>query len=172
MSLVLRYFIFSIAGVAIFFSQSALSSEVVRKEIQIDITTHLGDVRDFKNGDEVSFLISINRSSNVLVLYRSANGHLIQLLPNRIQKRFYLNSGIYLPIPNKNAPYIFKIQPPFGKEVLWVFASDSEFPELEGKERIDGTKNLKDNIKSIRKIIMSLPSEYYGEKSYQLITRP
>ncbi len=139
--------------------------------IEIDITTHLGDVRHFVEGDKLSFLLSLGRDSHVLILYQNAKQQIIQLLPNRNRPEYFLKAGLFISIPEPGAPFIFNIDPPFGKEVLWVFASVEGFPELAGKFRQDGTKKLSGNMDMIRKKLKARSRTAFGEVSYSLYTR-
>ena len=139
--------------------------------IRVDITTHLGDVRNFVEGDKLSFLLSLDRDSHLLVLYQNAKQQIIQLLPNRNRPEYSLKAGMFISIPEPDAPFVFNIEPPFGQEILWAFASAEGFPELAGKYRGDGTKKLSGNMKMIRTKLKASARTAFGEVSYKLYTR-
>ena len=152
---------------------SVYSSELynkTKKVITIDVTTHLGDVKRFIKGDEVSFLISLDRDAHVLLLYQNANKKIVQLLPNKSRQSYYLKAGSFIPVPEAGEKFIFKIEPPYGKEVLWVFAADTPFPDLPGTYRKDGLKKITQSIALIRKELMASSKKVFGEASYGLTT--
>ena len=42
------------------------------KNIDVKITTHLGDRQEFVEGDRISFLLSLERDAHVYLFYRDA----------------------------------------------------------------------------------------------------
>lgn len=142
-----------------------------QKKINIDVTTHLGDVNHFQEGDRLSFLISLNRDAYITVIYKNAKGEIIQLLPNRNQQKTFYKSGLFLSIPDAGSAFSFKIQAPFGRETLWVFASDLPLPELKGHYLDDGLRKLAGKMDSIRKSLAKHPKSAYGEAHLVLFTQ-
>lgn len=139
-------------------------------DIHIDVTTHLGDVHRFYDGDLLSFLVSIDTDAYLAVIYQDAGGNSILLLPNIRQKNNLYKKGIYLSIPEADAGFTFKIQAPFGKERLWVFASVTPMPLLKGKALPNGLMRLSSNIAKIRKRIKASAMTAYGETRLELYT--
>lgn len=133
------------------------------KPINIDITTHLGDVQSFQQGDTISFLLSLDTDAHVLVIYENADGQLVQLLPNKVSQKSIWKAGLFITLPDSDAGFIFKIQPPFGKEKLWAFAMDVSLPDLQGQYLTDGLKQLTINMPGIRKILRGHKKQAYGE---------
>lgn len=142
-----------------------------QKQINIDITTHLGNVRNYREGDKVSFLISLDTDAYVLVLYQNAGGEVIQLLPNKNLKNHFYKAGLFLNLPDPNSAYVFEIQAPFGRETLWAFAADVPLPELSGRYLADGLKKLVVSMASIRKTVAGHPKSAYGEARLLLHTK-
>ena len=136
-----------------------------RNKINIDITTHLGDVRDFQEGDRLSLLMSLDMDAYILVLYQNSTGNLIQLIPNKNQSKTYYNAGVFISLPESDAAFIFEIQPPFGRETLWAFASDKPFPDFKGRYLEDGLKQLSVDIGAIRKKLSENEGYAFGEDS-------
>lgn len=98
--------------------------------IDIGITTHLGDQQRFVRGDEISFLVNLNKDAYLLILYQDANKQLWQLVPNDHSKHNFFKAGEYVTIPNESLPYKFVAAPPFGNETILAFASDQPFPSF------------------------------------------
>jgi len=141
-----------------------------QKKINIDITTHLGDVINFEEGDSVYFLISLDSDAYITVIYQNAEGEIIQLLPNRKQEKYFYKAGIFLALPDTDSAFVFKVQAPFGRETLWVFASDVPLPELKGSYLDDGLRKLAAKMTSVRKRLAAHPKSAYGEASLALHT--
>lgn len=143
-----------------------------RQKIHIDLTTHLGDVTDFKEGDRVSFLVSLDHDAYVVLIYRNAADELIQLFPNKHMQQNFYKAGLFLSVPAGREAFVFDIQPPFGHETLWAFAADTPLPELKGKYLKDGLKKLTSGIETLRKTLLRHAKSAYGEDRLDLHTRP
>jgi hypothetical protein len=100
------------------------------KPINLSITTHLGDEQTFREGDIVSFYVNLEENAYLVIIYQDASGQLNVLLPNALHTNNFFNAGLFIPIPNEQNPFQFRITPPFGKETLWVFASNKPLPGL------------------------------------------
>lgn len=113
-----------------------------KNSINVEITSHLGDEKVFYAGDTINFLVSTDRSAYLLMIYETADGKLIQIFPNRFasQKRYKADS--YFPIPDADSGFQFVISEPFGKEKVWIFASDKKFPDFKGRWLGNGSKLL------------------------------
>ena len=100
------------------------------KPINLSITTHLGDEQNFREGDVVSFYVSLEKDAYLAIVYQDAGGQLSVLLPNPLVADSFFKAGWFIPIPNAQNPFQFRITAPFGKETLLVFASDKPLPSL------------------------------------------
>ncbi|WP_455212142.1 DUF4384 domain-containing protein [Kaarinaea lacus] len=102
-----------------------------KKNIGLSITTHLGDEQTFREGDVVSFFVSLEKDAYLAILYQDSSGELKMILPNALHPDNFFKAGWFIPIPNQQNPFQFRITAPYGKETLWVFASDKPLPALE-----------------------------------------
>jgi len=143
-----------------------------RRKITITITTHLGDHQTFREGDEVSFLLNLDRDAYVLLIYETAAGDLVQIVPNRHEPQAFYPAGLFMPLPDRTAPFRFKIEAPFGEEKIWAFATDIPFPELEEKTMDKGLKLLALNLKVIRNQILSGKVGAFGETVLLIFSKP
>jgi hypothetical protein len=120
---ILKYFAALILSAAVgFITTSALAAD--SRSINLSVTTHLGDTQSFRDGDIVSFYVSLDKDAYLIIIYQDARGQLSVLLPNPLYPDNFFRAGLFVPIPNEHNPFQFRITPPFGKETLWVFASD------------------------------------------------
>jgi hypothetical protein len=112
-----------VTGAAVLFMM-AVAWPAHAKPFNLSVTTHLGDKQSFREGDLVSFYVNLDRDAYLTIVYQDAGGQLSVLLPNTLHPENFFHAGLFIPIPNEQNPFQFRITPPFGKETLWVFASD------------------------------------------------
>lgn len=143
----------------------------IKNTINIEVTTHLGDKQVFRQGDVISFLISLDRDAYVLVIYEDAENNLVQLIPNRYRKSNHYEKGLFIAVPDREEPFEFVVNAPFGKETIWVFASDQAFPEMDGTELENGLIRLSESFPALRSKIRKIKSKhFYGETSTTIST--
>lgn len=131
--------------------------------IILDITTHLGDNQTFMEGDTISFYISLDSDAYLLLIYENASNQLVQIIPNTSKKSNFYKAGLFINIPGKSDDFYFKVQAPFGDEILWAFASDSQFPEIKGNKLSNGLKQLGMDIFTIKSEIFKQNISEFGE---------
>lgn len=162
-----------VVGVFLLSGNIANSKEMPQtKPIAIDITTHLGNVQQFQEGDDLAFLVSLDTDAYLLVIYETVQGELIQLLPNKVLSNSFYKAGLFINLPEPGAGFVFKILPPFGKETLWVFAADVMLPELAGHYLEDGLKKLTVDITTVRERLARVTKSAYGESRMSILTSP
>jgi len=153
------------------FFNFALADTAIKNTIDIEVTTHLGDKQTFQKGDIISFLISLDREAFVLMIYEDAEHNLLQIIPNRFRQSNRYGTGLFMSVPNRDEPFEFVVSPPFGKETIWVFASEQAFPKLPSMELENGLKKLSDSLPDILAKIRVNHSKYlYGEASTAIST--
>ena len=144
------------------------------QRIQLEITTYLGDRQTFVEGDKLSFLVTLNQDAYLLVLYETAEHQLLQLLPHKYSTVRKYSAGYYIPVPDDTARYQFIIAPPFGSERILAFASDREFPLLQGKDLANGLRLLSDSTAQVVQQLRDNTENQerdYGEARMELTTR-
>jgi hypothetical protein len=143
----------------------------INNTIGIEVTTHLGDKQTFQKGDVISFLISLDRDAYVLMIYEDAEHNLLQIIPNRYRQINRYDTGLFISVSNRDEPFEFVVSPPFGKETVWVFASEQSFEELQGMELENGLKKLSASLPDILAKIRANQSKHlYGEASTTIST--
>ena len=140
------------------------------KNIQIEITSYLGDKQVFQRGDELRFLLSLDRDAYLYVLYQTADNQLIQLIPNPNRQNNLFKADIFIEVPDKSAAYQFIVRPPFGHEAVYGFALDTPL-SLEGKPLSNGLKRLDLSINEIKQRVKNSAVHYYGWSHFSLTTR-
>lgn len=151
-----------------------ISPAMAAGQIDVEVTTHLGDKQVYQEGDEVSFLVSINSDAYLLILYQDAEGNLMQLLPNHLIENTKYTQGMFLPIPSAKSPFVFHIQAPYGEETIWVFAADQPFPRLIGTTLENGVTllegKIEENVNYLRQKIEEMDAAY-GEGKATIVTQ-
>ena len=125
------------------------------KPFNLSVTTHLGDTRQFLEGDLVSFYVSLDANAYLTILYQDSGGSVNLLLPNELHADNFFQAGLFIPIPNEQNPFQFRITAPFGRETLWVWASDRPLPGLENQSHlsnaIDAARNSFESLCHLHK---------------------
>lgn len=146
------------------------ASEKSLQPIGIEATTHLGDQQTFRKNDVVSFLLSLERDAYITAIYVDAHNNLYQIIPNAIQQDNFYSANLFIPVPPQNATYNFKVQPPYGEETLWVFASDTNRVQLKGQKLDTGIVKLTQTLEEIRSVIKSSSRQQFDEASVHIKT--
>lgn len=140
------------------------------QSINIDITTHLGDQQTFTENDVIAFLLTLEKDAYVTAVYLDAKGEIFQIIPNQSLSNHFYKAGLFIPIPPQDAEFNFKVRSPFGKETLWVFASDRPDPKLSGKTLKNGLRHLTQTIAEIRATINRQSKYLFGESKLEITT--
>jgi len=129
--LTIRCWLTSLPGLIVLYLSGAVIATEAPPEtaaIHISITTHLGDEQHFREGDEISLLLNLDRDAYVLLVYQDAAGKLIQLFPNRKNDSGRIPAGNFIPFPRRADGLRLVVAPPFGEEQVWAFAAAETFP--------------------------------------------
>jgi len=68
------------------------------------------------------------------VLYRQADGSLVQILPNPYRRDNYFQGGVVYEIPSGPDRFELEVTPPFGEESFIIYAGTGELGSLELEE--------------------------------------
>ena len=152
-------------------NQPVYATDKNNQSINIEVSTHLGDKQRFKVGDKIAFLVSLDKDAHLLMIYQDAENNLIQVIPNQYRKQSFYKEGLFIAIPDRNEPFEFVVNPPFGTEKLWVFASSKKFPVLDGTSLENGLKKLESDLPEILASIRPKNSRIkFGESSTVITT--
>ncbi len=143
--------------------------------LKVEISTNRGDnLPRYHQGEQIRFLIRINRDAWIYIFYLNPNGSALLLYPldnkNQLDTSSHrLQANRLLILPDDGCPYDLKVNEPFGNDQVMVIASEKRIPlpgqELPGwqkaNELLDGLRNqmLRENCG-------------YAEARIELITMP
>ena len=143
------------------------------QSINIEVSTYLGDKQKFKAGDKIAFLVSLDNDAHLLMVYEDAQHNLIQIIPNPYRKNSLYKEGLFIAVPDSKEPFEFLINPPFGEEKLWVFASSKPFPEISGTTLENGLRKLDVKLADMLTTVRPKSKKVlYGESSTVITTEP
>ncbi|MFL0810718.1 MAG: DUF4384 domain-containing protein [Agarilytica sp.] len=68
--------------------------------------------------------MSLSEDAWLYLYYENADGKVYQLIPSILYKNNHVKEGDFIEFPASNAPFEIKISQPFGKEHVWLLASN------------------------------------------------
>lgn len=116
--------------VALYLPGSVIAAETAPETaaVHVTITTHLGDKQHFREGDEISLLLSLDHDAYVLLIYQDASGNLTKLFPVKKNDDGWMQAGDFMTFPRHTDGLRLVVSPPFGEEKIWAFAAADAFP--------------------------------------------
>lgn len=159
-----------VVGLLLVFASSVFGAEP--RQVDVRITTHLGDHQSFVDGDRIAFLLSLDADAYVYLFYRDAALNLMQLLPNERMPNHFFNAGLFMPVPAAQQEFQFTVRPPYGEELIYAIASDNESLIFPGKPLAGGLILLDGGLEKISDRIRSKSKKLFGRGDLRLTTRP
>jgi len=99
----------------------------------------------YKAGERIKLFLKGNKPFYARVLYKQADGSLVQILPNPYRKDNYFQGGVIYEIPSGPDRFELEVTPPFGEESFIVYASTAELGSLE-LEQAGGVYKVRTNL--------------------------
>jgi hypothetical protein len=143
-----------------------LQTESKGEELQVEVWVDRPD-GVYYEGDEIKIFVRANRDCYINLVYYDAEGNAILVFPHKGNWEHKIEGNKIYKVPGD-----FVIKPPFGREILKVFASDKPFPIPKGKTEaglivLDSILDYMSNTRSI-----GLKAGRYAENSIALTTLP
>ena len=143
-----------------------LQTESKGEELQVEVWVDRPD-GVYYEGDEIKIFVRANRDCYINLVYYDAEGNAILVFPHKGNWEHKIEGNKIYKVPGD-----FVIKPPFGREILKVFASDKPLPIPKGKTVaglivLDSIFDYMSNTRSI-----GLKSGRYAENSIALTTLP
>lgn len=91
------------------------------------------DKKEYKQREKIRIYIKGNKPFYARVIYKDADGKMIQLFPNPYRGDSYFNGGTIYEIPSGEDRFELEVSPPFGSENIIVYASSSQIGDLDLK---------------------------------------
>ncbi len=115
---------------------------ISRGGLKVEISTDRGEDRPlYFKGEQIRFLIRINRDAWVYIFYLNPDKSALPLYPldNRnqpVRNPAKLKANRLLVLPDDGCPYDLKVSPPFGRDQVLVIASEKQIslPKIESSD--------------------------------------
>lgn len=85
----------------------------------------------YQGGDLLKITFQAEETAWLYLLYHQADGQTMLLFPNRKSDAYQVEKGRKIQVPPDDQSFRFRIQKPFGQEVVQVLASNHKIPELD-----------------------------------------
>jgi len=126
----------------------------------------------YRQGELMRLYLRGNKPFYARVLYRMAEGQIVQILPNLHRKGHYFLGGITYVIPSGEDDFELKIEAPFGAERITVYASEHPLGTL--KQQAAGSLFV---IEPPPKValetqVRSVEAGEFSETALDLVTMP
>jgi len=144
--------------------ESLIKVEKKGEDLKVDVWVDRPD-GIYHEGDTMSIYVRTNRDCYVQLVYNDAGGNTVLVFPNKVSWNSQVRSGTVYKVPGT-----FVMRPPFGREILKAYASDSPAPVPQGQE-LSGLillNSVNDFQKSARS--SGLSGNSYSESSIILTT--
>ena len=166
----LRLLFATIISCSLLHAGKVAADKTVTQGAGLEVTTHLGDNQVFAQNDVLSFLISLDKAAYITAIYSDASGQLHQVLPNAVQKDNYYQANLFIPLPANDAGFQFRVDAPYGRETLYVFASDGP-ATLPGKLLKNGLLKPDWPLARIRAFLQQHSDHVFEEASVSIQTQ-
>lgn len=121
------------------------SSDDPSAPLNINVWT---DKKEYKNSEKIKIYIKGNKPFYARVVYKDAEGKMVQLLPNPYRSNNYFNGGVIYEIPSGEDKFELEVSPPFGNEGVIVYGSSSQLGDVDLKPS-GGVYEIKTKAKDI-----------------------
>lgn len=121
------------------------------------------DKRKYRKGEKVKIFFEGNRDFYGKVVKVSANGEVIQLIPNNYRQISSFEKGKIYTVPGKGDRFDLEVSPPFGTERIIVYASDAPLSQKNMKLISKGLYQYRSKLSSMEKSVRSCVTLEAGE---------
>lgn len=92
--------------------------------------TRSGERAVYRKGEKMRFYLRGNKPFYARVIYTSADGQTLQVLPNPYRRSHYFQGGTLVVLPDGQDSFEMEVSEPFGAERVTVYASERPLGEL------------------------------------------
>ncbi|MFC1889000.1 DUF4384 domain-containing protein [Thermodesulfobacteriota bacterium] len=127
----------------------SLPPEMASPELKLRLWTDRGNGGVYREGEKMFVYVQANRACYLRLVYTQADGTNVQIFPNTSDRENKIEKETVYIFPDQDDALLFEISPPFGAEVLQVFASTEPLPPLIGDEVQGGLVVLEEQREQI-----------------------
>lgn len=138
--------------------------------LPLDVWTERGDGGLYVEGERLTSYVRAGADCHLRLFYRQADGHTLQVFPNRLKGDDRVVARQVYAIPGPDDPFEFIVRPPFGVEHLIAIASVEPFPRLDGRD-VNGGVLLRGTVKDIvQRLTRGIPPDRLGQAVSRMTT--
>lgn len=116
--------------------------------LQVKIWT---DKPEYQEGDKIKIYITGNKPFYARVVYRDANGNIIQFMPNPYRENNYFSGDVVYELPSKSDRYEIEVTPPFGTETAILYASTAQLGPIDITDTDAGVYMVHNSLNEVAK---------------------
>lgn len=106
-------------------------------QLKIVVWTDRGESAVYREGEKMKVFLKATETCYVQVVYRDAGGNHIQIYPNDLsEEHARIEGGRVFELGGKDTPFEFVIGPPFGTELIKVFASSKPLTKVPNRQAV------------------------------------
>lgn len=126
-----------------------LDTRVKETALKVRLSLDRGDGGIYRRGDRLVLFLKANLDCFVRVIYQQVDGSRVQVFPNQFQPEGRLRKDQATQIPPDQGGFTLEVTPPFGSEILKVYASTEPLPPAEGQKIANGFTLLNDKAEAM-----------------------
>jgi hypothetical protein len=88
------------------------------------------DKKEYRESEKIKIYLRGNKPFYARLMYKSAQGDMVQILPNPYRSEKYFNGGVIYEIPSGSDRFDLEVSPPFGEESIILYASSDPLGEI------------------------------------------
>jgi hypothetical protein len=88
------------------------------------------DKKEYKESEKIKIYLQGNKPFYARLMYKSALGEMVQILPNPYRSEKYFHGGVIYEIPSGSDRFDLEVSPPFGEESIILYASSEPLGEI------------------------------------------
>lgn len=92
------------------------------------------DRKEYRQGEQMRVYLKANKPFYGRVIYKQADGSLVQLLPNPFREQNYFNGGVVYELPSGDDRFDMEVSEPYGAENITIYASTAPTGTLDVKQ--------------------------------------
>jgi len=126
-----------------------LDTQVKETALKVRLGVDRGDGGIYRKGERLVLFLKANLDCYARVIYQQVDGTRVQVFPNQYHPDPRIKKDQTYQIPPDQGGFTLEVTPPFGAEILKVYASTEPLPPAEGQKIANGFTLLTDKAEAM-----------------------
>ncbi|MCK4416691.1 MAG: DUF4384 domain-containing protein, partial [Candidatus Latescibacteria bacterium] len=145
-----------------------ITDDYKSSDLKVKIWTERGEKAVYRENESLTFYLTANKDCYIYVLDFTSAGQIRELVPNPYDSRNWVVGGEVYRIPEDlGTGYAFAVTPPFGTDVIKVFASQVQL-DIQQVLAYNSSREIISGVRGIARAISVVPK--YSEASMVITT--